>query len=100
MRMGAGARVHPVAVVRAAAQVLWMGGARLGPIQRGGRGMTRSRVISWPQHGHWGLAGSSGGGRGLGAEDLVQAGELLLRRRTQEPIVPYAHESFGQHVHR
>jgi hypothetical protein len=37
-------------------------------------------------------------GRGLGAEDLVQAGELLLRRRTQEPIVPYAHESFGQHV--
>jgi len=66
MRMGAGARVHPVAVVRAAAQVLWMGGARLGPIQRGGRGMTRSRVISWPQHGHLGLAGSSGGGLAAG----------------------------------
>ncbi|MEI6736825.1 MAG: hypothetical protein WCL31_07920, partial [Actinomycetes bacterium] len=30
-----------------------------------------------------------------GAEDLVQAGELLLRRRTQELIAPYAHESFG-----
>ena len=66
MRMGAGARVHPVAVVLAAAQVLLGGGARLGPIQRGGRGMTRSRVISLPQHGHLGLAGCSGGGLGAG----------------------------------
>jgi hypothetical protein len=37
-------------------------------------------------------------GRGLRAEDLVQALELPLRRSAQEPIVPDSHESLGQHV--
>lgn len=42
------------------------GGARAAIIQRGARSITRSKVISLPQHGHLGFGVTSGAGLGAG----------------------------------